>query len=99
MDKYVDGLKHDDGKLRLDLIPAELLEAVGAVMTHGVAKYGEGSYKKVKPQRYRAALMRHICKWLKNPHGIDEDSGMPHLWHIACNVAYLLELDKPRRRR
>jgi hypothetical protein len=39
--------------------------------------------------------MRHICKWLKNPHGIDEDSGLPHLWHIACNVAFLLELDKP----
>ena len=39
--------------------------------------------------------MRHICKWLKDPHGVDEDSGLPHLWHIACNVAFLLELDKP----
>lgn len=38
--------------------------------------------------------MRHICKWLKDPHGNDEDSGLPHLWHIACNVAFLLELDK-----
>lgn len=23
----------------------------------------------------------------------DEDSGLPHLWHIACNVAFLCELD------
>jgi hypothetical protein len=93
-DVITDGLKHDGGKLRLDLVPPELIEAVGAVMTHGAEKYGEGSYRNVEPKRYRAALMRHICKWLKNPYGKDEDSGLPHLWHIACNVAFLLELDK-----
>lgn len=59
-DKVTDGLKHDGEKYRLDLVPPEIIEAVGGVMTHG----------------------------------IDEDSGFPHLWHIACNVAFLLELDK-----
>lgn len=93
-DVITDGLKHDGGKPRLDLVPPELIEAVGTVMTHGAEKYGEASYRQVKPQRYRSALMRHICKWLKEPHGKDEDSGLPHLWHIACNVAFLLELDK-----
>lgn len=93
-DVITDGLKHDGGKLRLDLVPPELIEAVGAVMTHGAEKYGEASYRKVDPKRYRAALMRHICKWLKDPYRVDEDSGLPHLWHIACNVAFLLELDK-----
>lgn len=93
-DIVTDGLKHDGGKLRLDLVPPELIEAVGAVMTHGAEKYGEGSYRNVEPKRYRAALMRHICKWLKHPHGIDEDSGLPHIWHIACNIAFLIELDK-----
>lgn len=95
MDKITDGYKHDGGKPRLALVPPKIIEAVGAVMTHGAEKYGEGNYRKVEPARYRDALMRHICKWLKNPHGIDEDSGLPHLWHIACNVAFLLELDKP----
>ena len=85
MDIITDGLKPVGGKLRLDLVPPEMIEA---------EKYGEGSYKNVEPKRYRAALMRHICKWLKNPHGTDEDSGLPHLYHIACNVAFLLELDK-----
>ncbi len=94
MDIKTDGLKHGGGKFRLDLVPAELIEAVGAVMTHGAEKYGIDSYKRVEPTRYRAALMRHICKWLKEPHGVDEDSGLPHLYHIACNVAFLLELDK-----
>jgi hypothetical protein len=92
-DVITDGLKHDGGKPRLDLVPPELIEAVGTVMTHGAEKYGEASYRNVDPKRYRSALMRHICKWLKNPYGKDEDSGLPHLWHIACNVAFLLELD------
>jgi hypothetical protein len=92
-DVITDGLKHDGGKARLDLVPPEIIQAVGVVMTHGAEKYGEKSYRKVEPKRYRAALMRHICKWLRDPHGKDEDSGLPHLWHIACNVAFLLELD------
>lgn len=93
MDKITDGLKHDGGKLRLSLVPAEAIEAIGAVMTHGAEKYGKDSYKQVEPERYRDALMRHICKWLKDPHGIDEDSGLPHLWHIITNAAFLCELD------
>ena len=92
----MDGLKFDTGKPRLDLVPAEIIEAIGAVRTYGVQKYGkEYSYREVEPKRYRAALMRHICSWLKNPFGLDEESGLPHLWHVACNVAFLLELDKP----
>ena len=42
MDKVTDGLKHDGGKLRMDLVPPEIIEAVGAVVTHGAEKYGEG---------------------------------------------------------
>ena len=95
-DVITDGYKHDGGKLRLDLVPAELIEAVGTVMTHGAEKYGEGNYRKVEPKRYRAALMRHICKWLNNPFGKDADSGLPHIWHIACNVAFLIVLDKEK---
>lgn len=93
MDKITDGLKHDGGKLRLSLVPAEAIEAIGAVMTHGAEKYGKDSYKQVDPERYRDALMRHICKWLKDPHGKDEDSGMPHIWHIITNAAFLCERD------
>lgn len=93
MDKITDGLKHDGGKLRLSLVPGEAIEAIGAVMTHGAEKYGQASYKQVDPVRYRDALMRHVCKWLKDPHGKDEDSGLPHLWHIITNAAFLCELD------
>ena len=89
----MDNYKFDSGKSRLDLVPPELIEAVGAVRTYGVQKYGDGeSWKKVEPYRYAAALMRHLCKWLKNPHSVDSESGLPHLWHMACNVAFLIAM-------
>lgn len=28
----------------------------------------------------------------------DEESGFPHLWHLACNIAFLCELDKEKER-
>jgi hypothetical protein len=34
---------------------------------------------------------------MEDPHGKDKDSGLPHLWHVACNVAFLLELDKVKK--
>lgn len=96
-DKITDGLKHDGGKPMLALVPSAIIRAVGEVMTHGAKKYGKNSWKNVDPERYQHALMRHICEWLDDPHGKDEDSGLPHLWHVACNVAFLLELDNPKR--
>ena len=78
----------------LALVPPILIKAVGTVMTHGANKYGVGKWKNVEPDRYRNAMMRHLCEYLENPHGNDKDSGLPHLWHLACNVAFLLELEK-----
>lgn len=90
-----DEFKFDNGKPRCDLVPADIIEAIGCVRSYGVSKYKEeDNYRKVEPKRYRAALMRHICAWLRNPFGKDEESGLPHLWHVACNVAFLCELDK-----
>ena len=89
-----DNLKFDDNKPRLDLVPPELIEAVGIVRTYGVSKYGDSeSWKQVEPHRYRAALMRHMCLYIKEPDGVDKESGLPHLWHIACNVAFLIALN------
>lgn len=96
-DVVTDGLKHDGGKPMLALVPPILIKAVGTVMTHGASKYGVGKWKNVEPDRYRNAMMRHLCEYLENPHGNDKDSGLPHLWHLACNVAFLLELEKEER--
>ncbi len=86
--------KHDEGKPRLSLVPPALIEAVGRVRTYGTEKYGDSeNWRKVDPWRYKDALMRHLCAYLRNPQGKDPESGLPHLEHIACNVAFLLELE------
>lgn len=93
-DVVTDGYKHDGGKPRLSLVPPILIRAVGTVMTHGAEKYGEGNWKNVEPKRYRDALARHYCDYMEDPYGVDKQSGLPHLYHLACNVAFLLELEK-----
>lgn len=85
--------KYDEGKPRLDLVPPAAIEAIGQVMTQALDKYQEGSWKKVEPYRYRAAMMRHMCKYLEDPESLDEDSALPHLWHVLTNAAFLVELE------
>ena len=41
MSEITDGFKHDGGKHRLDLVPPEIIEAIGAVRSFGVKKYKE----------------------------------------------------------
>ena len=92
MEKTDQVAKHDAGKPRLFLVPPAIIEAVGRVRTYGTAKYGDPeNWRKVEPDRYRDAMIRHICAYMRDPDGVDEESGLPHLEHVACNVAFLLE--------
>ena len=95
MNKADQTIKADAGKPRLALVPPAIIEAVGRVRTYGVHKYGEQeSWRKVGPERYRNAFMRHLCGYLRNPAARDPESGLKHLEHMACNVAFLLELEE-----
>lgn len=87
--------KKDTGKPRLALVPPALIEAVGAVRTFGTAKYNNDSenWRTVEAFRYKDALMRHICAYLRDPQAVDQESGLSHLAHAACNIAFLLEFD------
>ena len=40
------------------------------------------------------SVMRHLLNYLDDPAGVDEESGLPHLSHIATNVAFLCEFAK-----
>lgn len=86
--------KHDKGKPRLDLVPPTIIEAIGYIRTQATeTKYKDPhGWKKVEPERYMAALMRHLCEALRDPRGKDKESGYQHLWHMACNIAFLIEM-------
>ena len=89
--------KADAGKLQLTLVPASIIRAVAVVRMYGNEKYPEGgpdNWKQVEKQRYRDALYRHWLAYLDNPEAVDPESGIPHLWHLACNVAFLCEMEE-----
>lgn len=88
-------IKADLGKPRVTLVPLEIIKDIARVREYGLAKYGDSeSWKAVEVERYRDALFRHLISYIENPTGTDDESGMPHLWHVACNVAFLCELEK-----
>lgn len=92
--------KEYTGKINYCLVPRRLLTAVARIREYGNRKYASGgpdNWKKVEPARWREAAFRHFLAYLDDPLGLDEESGLPHLWHLACNIAFLCELDDPYR--
>lgn len=88
-------IKADNGKPRVTLVPLQIIRDIARVREFGLQKYKEKeSWKSVEPERYRDALLRHCMLYIEDPFGLDEESGLPHLWHLACNVAFLCELQK-----
>lgn len=90
-------VKADAGKLKLTLVPRQIIKDICEVREYGNAKYPEGgpdNWKQVDIQRYRDALFRHFLAYLDDPHGVDEESGIEHYKHMACNMAFLCEMEK-----
>lgn len=85
-----DNAKADSGKLTLSWVPPQLITAVCEVRKYGVEKYhNPENWRLVEAQRYWEALLRHTLAAWENWREKDEESGLPHLWHIACNAAFL----------
>lgn len=86
-------VKQDAGKPRLSLVPMSVLWAVAYVREYGVKKYKDPeNWRKVEPQRYKDALLRHITAYIEDENSIDDESGLLHLWHAACNIVFLIAL-------
>ena len=84
------GHKDDQDKVRMELIPPEMMEAVGDILTVGAKKYADRNWEHgMKWSRPFGALMRHMWAWWR---GEDKDSetGRSHLWHAACCIAFLV---------
>jgi len=88
------GLRFNEGKNRLDLVPTSLIEEVGKVLTFGAAKYGANNYQSgMSWSKVIASLKRHLSAF-ENGEDFDKESGLLHLSHLACNVTFLLEYYK-----
>lgn len=79
----------------MSLVPTEIITDIARVREYGVNKYGKiNSWKEVEKDRYKDAAYRHFLSYLENEDSTDEESGLPHLWHLACNIAFLCHFDK-----
>lgn len=82
--------KADKGKLELSLVNTELVKAVAEVRMYGTEKYGDSeNWRKVEPKRYVDALYRHLLAYIEG-NELDEESGLSHLAHMACNISFYL---------
>jgi hypothetical protein len=84
------GKKSDGGKLQWTIIPFKALEPVVRVLMFGAKKYGRENWRKVSPQRYKDALLRHVLTDEK----VDKDTGEKHYAHAICCLLFLLMLDE-----
>lgn len=101
-----DGLKHDDGKDRWDLLLVMLSDEAREVvlgLMYGANKYKENpddpNYRKVKDPRRRFgnAAIRHIVRAI-NGEQIDAESGVSHLALAAINCMFLRWHERNKRK-
>ena len=82
-------MKADNSKPMMELIPTSVYKSLGTVLTYGAIKYKPNGWKDVEAERYVGALMRHLIAYMDNPYSIDKESGLLHIEHALCNVAFL----------
>ncbi len=81
------GIKHDQDKPDLTLIPKEALWEMGLALTYGGKKYGRYNYRAgLHITRQLAAAMRHLSQFIDGEN-LDSESGHSHLGHALASIA------------
>lgn len=82
--------KSDNGKLKISLVPTQIVRDVAEVRMYGDNKYhAPNNWVVVDMERYVDALFRHLLAFLDDHDSVDEESGIPHYKHAACNMAFI----------
>lgn len=89
------GAKNDDGKLQLSAVPPEAIVAIARIREYGNRKYADPeNWRRVLPEKFHEAMLRHCLACWEDPFAVDPESGLPHLWHLMCNGAFLCAMMK-----
>lgn len=89
------GMRINKSKWRPSLVPTSLKKAVATVLWNSAdvngGKYPVNNWKKgLSWTDTMDSLERHM-EAFKNGEDLDPESGLPHVWHIATNSAFLVE--------
>lgn len=84
-----EGIKADQDKPRLDLIPPEVIFGYGRALRYGASKYSDRNFEKgMAWGRVFGAAMRHLWAfWMGEEY--DKESGLHHLESALFSVAAL----------
>ena len=89
-DKPGSGLKFDDEKIPLHLIPPEFLFAIAEILAFGAKKYGVRNWESgIKWSRVYRACIGHLFAWFMG-YDNDPETGKSHLWHAGCCIMFLI---------
>jgi len=87
-------VKFDGDKIRMELLPTHALEEIGKVMTFGAKKYDDENWRGgMSWKRLVGAALRHLFAW-SSGENTDPESGLSHLSHAACCLAFLITYEK-----
>jgi len=90
------GIKYDEQKPQMALIPPEAILGLAQVLTFGAAKYSSRNWEQgMLWSRVFAGVQRHLWAFWSGE-DIDEESGMPHLWCASAGVAFLVTYQQRR---
>jgi hypothetical protein len=85
------GERHNQGKVRYDLLPAKALHELVEVYTFGANKYSDRNWEKgLKYMDTVASILRHLWAFVRGETK-DEESGCHHMAHAAFGCLALVE--------
>ena len=88
------GKRYDNDKLKIDLCPTSLIYAVSKVLEYGEKKYERNNWRGgMEWTKVWNCLQRHSLKWIDGE-DIDDESKLSHLYHMAANIAMLIEYEE-----
>lgn len=101
----VPGFKLDTGKCRIDLVPPEVIFALGTILGEAcLEKYPERNWEAgMNWGRCFGALMRHMWAWwggrAPTPHNfcfgcLDPETKHSHLWHALACLSFLVAYEE-----
>lgn len=96
------GLRHNENKLRYDLLPPEFIEALVDHFTKNLEKYPERNWERgMDWLKCFASIMRHCWAWIRGE-DFDQENGRHHMIAVAWNamaiyIYYIRKIGKDDR--
>lgn len=86
-DRFLTGVKFDQGKPPISLVPVEAINGMAKAFAFGATKYEKHNFRKgFEWTRALDAAMRHTLAEIECINA-DEDSGLPHAYHALAALA------------